>query len=167
MPKLTRLEFLEKFSAKYFALSDAEDNTSRSLNREGIADLSLLKLYFRFRKFILLVKMKKVISRNYDSSSQAAKNHGDEWGLTWYFNSNLNQLTRFGSIRSTPMDYLSNDHRDRPNQQENSHKLCNEVGILLWIWWKVNSDWDNNMIRISQSKESNCRTNTPDKEGDQ
>ena len=78
MPKLTRFEFLEKFSAKYFALSDAEDNTSRSLNREGIADLSLMKLYFRFRKFILLVKMKKVISRNYDSSSQAAKNHGDE-----------------------------------------------------------------------------------------
>ena len=78
IPESSRLEFLEKFSAKNFALSDAEDKTSRSLNREGIADLSLLKLYFRFRKFILLLKMKKVISRNYDSSSQAAKNHRDE-----------------------------------------------------------------------------------------
>ena len=39
----SRLEFLEKFSANSFALSDAEDNTSRLLNRGGIADLPLLK----------------------------------------------------------------------------------------------------------------------------
>ena len=91
------LEFLEKFSAKNFALSDAEENTSRPLNRGGIADLventisnlpevmrakflgsnglfcfisickfgsfknpftmitSLSELYFRIRRFILLV----------------------------------------------------------------------------------------------------------------
>ena len=34
----SRLEFLEKLSANNFALSDAEDNTSRPLSREGIAD---------------------------------------------------------------------------------------------------------------------------------
>ena len=33
-------------------------------------------------------------------------------------------------------------------------------GIPLWIWWKVNGNWDNNMIRISQWRESHCRTNT-------
>ena len=38
-----RLEFLEKFSANNLALSDAEDSTSRSLNRGGIADLPLLR----------------------------------------------------------------------------------------------------------------------------
>ena len=43
IPVSSRLEFLEKFSAKNFALSDAEDNTSRSVNRGGIADLPLLK----------------------------------------------------------------------------------------------------------------------------
>ena len=37
------LEFLEKFSAKNFALSDAEENTSRPLNRGGIADLTFLR----------------------------------------------------------------------------------------------------------------------------
>ena len=42
IPELSRLEFLEKFSANNFALSDAEDNTSRPLNRESIADLPLL-----------------------------------------------------------------------------------------------------------------------------
>ena len=43
IPVSSRLEFLERFSAKNFALSDAEDNTSRSVNRGGIADLPLLK----------------------------------------------------------------------------------------------------------------------------
>ena len=43
IPKSSRLEFLEKFLANNFALSDAEDNTSSSLNRGGIADLPLLR----------------------------------------------------------------------------------------------------------------------------
>ena len=41
--ELSRLEFLEKFSGNNFVLSDAEDNTSRPLNRGGIADLPLLR----------------------------------------------------------------------------------------------------------------------------
>ena len=39
----SRLEFLEKFSAINFALSDAGDNHSGLLNRAGIADLPLLR----------------------------------------------------------------------------------------------------------------------------
>ena len=39
----SRLELLEKFLATSFALSDAEDNTSRLLNREGIAGLTLMR----------------------------------------------------------------------------------------------------------------------------
>ena len=102
MPELSRLEFLEKFLVKYFALSDAEDDTSRPLHKGGIVDLSLLRtllasfqkflepslwewmnsfvllayaslassrLYFRFRRFILLVKTKKVISMHYGRST--------------------------------------------------------------------------------------------------
>ena len=42
-PESSRLEFKEQFSANNFALSDAEDNTSGRLNREGIADLPLLR----------------------------------------------------------------------------------------------------------------------------
>ena len=41
IPESSRLEFLEKLLATSFALSDAEDNTSRLLNRGGIADLTL------------------------------------------------------------------------------------------------------------------------------
>ena len=43
IPESSRLEFLEKFSANNFALSDAKDNTSGPLNRGGVADLLLLK----------------------------------------------------------------------------------------------------------------------------
>ena len=39
----SRLEFLEKFSANIFVLSDAKDNNSGPLNRGGIADLPLLR----------------------------------------------------------------------------------------------------------------------------
>ena len=43
IPESSRLEFLEKILANNFALSEAEGNTSRLLNRGGIADLSLLR----------------------------------------------------------------------------------------------------------------------------
>ena len=43
IPESSKLEFLEKFSANDFALSDAEDNISGLLNRGGIADLPLLR----------------------------------------------------------------------------------------------------------------------------
>ena len=39
----SRLEFLETFLAKNFALSDAEDKTYEPLNRRGRADLPLLR----------------------------------------------------------------------------------------------------------------------------
>ena len=50
IPEPSRLEFLEKFSANNFALSDAEDNTSGSLNRGGIADLPLLRTLLAIRQ---------------------------------------------------------------------------------------------------------------------
>ena len=43
IPESSRLEFIEKFSANNFALSDAEDNTYRLLNIEAVADLPLLR----------------------------------------------------------------------------------------------------------------------------
>ena len=43
IPESSRFEFLEKFLANNFALSDAEDSTSGPLNRGGIADLPLLR----------------------------------------------------------------------------------------------------------------------------
>ena len=48
----SRFEFLAKFSANNFALSDAEDNISGPLHRGGIADLPLLRTLFEiYQKF--------------------------------------------------------------------------------------------------------------------
>ena len=72
---------------------------------------SLSELYFIFRRFILLVQTKKVISMNYGSSTSSWKPW--RWGLTWYMRdegddegyihqSNLNRLTKLtSSSRST------------------------------------------------------------------
>ena len=54
IPESSRLEFSEKFSANNFALSEAEKNTSRPLNRRGIADFpffrTLLAIHQKSRK---------------------------------------------------------------------------------------------------------------------
>ena len=47
IPESLRLEFLEKFLANNFALSDVEDNTSQPMKRGGIAGLSLLRTLLR------------------------------------------------------------------------------------------------------------------------
>ena len=49
IPESSRFEFVEKFLANNFALSDAEDNTSGLLNRGGIADLPLLRTLLAIR----------------------------------------------------------------------------------------------------------------------
>ena len=69
---------------------------------------SLPELYFRFRRFILSVQMKKVISMNEDSCTSGWKPWRwvrlDLIFTTWdtYTNSNLNPLSKFTSMsRST------------------------------------------------------------------
>ena len=73
------------------------------------------------------------------AAAQAAENYGDEWGLTWCFqsgiyasipawtHSQIHQQQKHQVQRYPPMEHLSNDQDDHPNQHENSHKLCNEM----------------------------------------
>ena len=117
---------------------------------------SLSELYFEIRRFILLVQMKRVISMNYGSRTSSWK----PW--RWvrldlilsmrdiYINSNLNPLTNFtSSSRSTkfkdpPMEHLWNDHKDRSNQYENSHKLCDKTGHFMESQWKLRQHHEQN-----------------------
>ena len=50
IPGSSRVEFLEKFLANNFALSDAEENTFGPLNRGAIVDLPLLKILLTIRQ---------------------------------------------------------------------------------------------------------------------
>ena len=50
IPESWTLEFLEKFLANNFGLSNAEDNTSRPLNTGGLADLPSLRTLLAIRQ---------------------------------------------------------------------------------------------------------------------
>ena len=107
------------------------------------------------------------------AAAQAAENHGDEWDLTWYFLWGIytpipTWTHSQNSLASAEAPGLKiNSHgtflkwSQRPSQSaRDSHTLCYETGIPLWIWWKANRNRDNNMIRIFQWTESHCRTKT-------
>ena len=130
----------------------------------------LSELYFRIRRFILLMQTKKVISMSCGSSRKP-------W--SWvkldlifsmrdiYINLNLNPLIKFtSSSRSTKLKEILPWNISQMTTKTisiNTRLVINYVmkrGIPLWIWWKVDGNWDNNMIRISQWRESHCRTNT-------
>ena len=134
---------------------------------------SLFELYFRIRIFILLVETKKVIFMNYGSSTSGWK----PW--RWvkldlifsmrdiYINSNLNLLTKFtSSSRSTDFKDILQCNISQmitktitiSTRIVTSYEM--KQGILSWIWWKVDGNWDNNMTKISQWSGSHCRTNT-------
>ena len=134
---------------------------------------SLSELYFRIRRFILLVQTKKVTSMNYGSSTRSWKPY--RWmrlDLIFsmrdiYINSNLNPSSKFtSSSRSTKIkDILPRNisqiiKKIIPISTRIVISYAMKWDIPLWIWWKVNGNWDYKMIRISQWRESHCRTNT-------
>ena len=122
---------------------------------------SLPELYFRTKRFILLVQKKKRFLLAM-TAAQAAENHGDEWGLTWYSLWGL-----YTSIPTWTHSQNSLAAAEAPSLKISSHVTSQMImksipiitrivisyavkwGILLWIWWKVNGNWDKNMIRIS------------------
>ena len=121
--------------------------------------------YFRFRRF--WYEQKKRISMDHDSITNSWKNHEDEWSLTWYFwwgiYTSIPTWTSQNSLVAAEALSLSYDQMIRKTiaintQIVKSHAM--KQSILLWIQWKVNGNWDSNMIRIPQWMESHCRTNT-------
>ena len=134
--------------------------------------ISLPELYFRFRKFILLLETKKVIPMNYDSSTSCWK----PWRwlrfdliLTMrdiYINSNPNPITKFtSSSRSTEFkDILPwNISQIITNTIRISMRIVisnvMKQDIPFWVWWKISGNSDKNMVRICQWRENHCRTN--------
>ena len=54
------------------------------------------------------------------------------------------------------MEHLTNDHKGHPNQHENSHKLCSEMGhpilSLLISQWKLRQQHDQNFPMEEERK---------------
>ena len=132
---------------------------------------SLSKLYVRFRRFFFFVQTKEVISMNYGSSTSSWKPR--RWlrldlilsMRDTYINSNLNPLTKFiGSSRSTKFKDILPWNIFKMITKTNL--ISTRIVISSAVkrasrceWWKVNGNWDNNMIRIFQWRESLCWTN--------
>ena len=122
---------------------------------------SLSKLYCRFRRFILLVQRKKVISMSCNSWTSSWKPW--KWVrldliLTMrdiYTNSNLNPQTKFtSSSRSSQFKGIllwSISQIIMKTILISTRIVISysvKQGTQLWILWKVNENWDNNMIRF-------------------
>ena len=132
---------------------------------------SLPKLYFKFRRFILLVQTNEMASMNYGRSTSCWK----PW--KWvrldlilmmrdiYINSNLNQLTKFtSSSRSIkfkdilPWNISQMITKTILISTRIAISYAMKQDILFRVQWKVNGNWYNNMIRISQWRESHCNS---------
>ena len=120
----------------------------------SITFLQQLLAYLNFRiRFILLLQTKKVISMNYGSSANS-------WKRWWrvrldlifpmrdiYINSNLNtEFTK--SSRSSKFKYTlpwtisQMITKNVPISTRIVISYSIKWGIPLWIWWKVNGNWD-------------------------
>ena len=122
---------------------------------------SLSELYLRFRRFILLVQTKNVISMNYVSSTSSWK----PWSWVRFvlmltvgdicINSNLNPLIKFTSSRRS-VEFkniiLWNVCQmiTKTVRISTRRVISNAIkwDIPFWVCWNVNANWDNN-IRIS------------------
>ena len=85
----------------------------------------------------------------------------DTFNEVIYINYNLNPLTKFtSSNRSTEFKDIFPWNMSQMITKiipiSTRIVISNEVewGILFWVWWKVNGNWDDNMIRTSQWRES-------------
>ena len=89
LPESSRLGYLENILGNNFTLSNEEEDSSRSLNRGGIADLILLRtllaiwqkslVLIAYTRFTMLVQTKKRFLWNM-IAAQAVENDGDEGG---------------------------------------------------------------------------------------
>ena len=148
-PNILRARFLEKDGLFCFIVY-ASFTASRTFLQQLLACLN-----FRIRRFILLLQTKKVISMNYGSSTSSWK----PW--RWvrldlifsmrdiYINSNLNPLTKFpSSSRSTKFEDIllwnvsQMITKNVPISTTIVISYSVKWGIPLWIWWKVNGNWD-------------------------
>ena len=97
------------------------------------------------------------------TAAQAAENHGDEWGLTWYFlwgiytsiptwthSQNSLAAVEALSLKISSHVISLNDHEDRRKQHENNHKQCNETGHpvvnMMESQWKLKQQHDQNFL---------------------
>ena len=84
-----------------------------------------------------------------------------------YINSNLNPLTKLTSSSRRiefkdilPWHISQMITKTMPISTRIVISYAMKQVIPFWVYWKVNGNWDNNLIWISRWRENHCRTNT-------
>ena len=131
---------------------------------------SLPELYIRFRRFALLLQIKKVILWAIAAASSWNRSRWVRLDLIFtmrniYINSNLNPLTKFTGNRSAEFKDITSGIfqmiiKTFPISTRIVISHAMNRCIFFWVWRKVNGNWDNIMIRISQCRGSHCTANT-------
>ena len=101
------------------------------------------------------------------AAARAAENHGDEWGLTWYFlwgiytsiptwTHSQNSLTaaeaEFKDI--LPWNISQMIMKTIPISMRIVISYAEKQGIVMWIWWKVSGNWDKTWSEFSNGGKS-------------
>ena len=168
LPKATRAKFLRGDRLSCF-ISICKFGSFKNPNK---TITSLSEPCFRFEIFILLVQFKKVIFKSYGRSTSSWKPR--RWVSIClmftmrdiYTNSDPNSFPKFTSTRSTefkdifPWNISQITMKTIPVSTRIVISYTMKRGTTFWLWRKVNENWDNNMIRISQWIQSQSRANT-------
>ena len=122
----------------------------------------------RFRRFILLVQMKEMISMSYGSSIRCWKpwrwvRFGMILTMRDIYMMAVTQ-SHNGSSRKTYIDILRWNISQMITKTiristRNVISYAMKPSILFWVYWKVNGNWESNIIRIFRWRESHSRTN--------
>ena len=143
--------------------------TSRTLLKQFLA---CPNFNFRFRRFILLVQTEKKFYKLWQQHKQLKTMEISEvWPDTYdegyihqfqpepthKFTSSSSRSTKFKDILPWNISEMITKTISISTRIVISYAM--KWGIPFQVYWKVNLNWDN-MIRISQWKESHCRTNT-------
>ena len=153
IPESSRLEFLKKFLANSFDLSNAGNNIFWLLNKRDIADLTLLRTLLAICQKSWEPSSWEVISMNYGGSTSSWK----PWRRVRldlilmmrniYINPNPNPLTKVtSSSRSTKLkDVFPWNFSQIITKTINISKriiisYIMKWGILFWVWRKVSGN---------------------------
>ena len=115
--------------------------------------ISLTKLLFRCRRFILLVQQKKWFLSTM-AASQAVENHGDEWGFSWYLEWGIYTSIPIWNHQQSSVTAaevtISTQIIMKTIQISTRIVMSGEIkgGIPFWVWREVKWNWDKIIIRI-------------------
>ena len=94
------------------------------------------------------------------AAEQAAENHVDDRGLTWYFRrgiyTSIPTLThpQISLAAVEALRWSSLKWSERASQSVLVISFAMKQDIVFWVYWKVNGNWENNMSRIFQWREA-------------